>query len=328
MERLCHGAEHRFQPGRLGAGKTQRNRHLPLVEIEQQPCRCCRAERAKGRGPVEAALIMRAHHQRADEAGRLIAGDVGTQHVDSRTAGRLGNRQHRRQDCGCGMTYQRMNIVVVERMRGRAIDQCGIGRRATQIEADDRRRSLRRGCDLLTQNAGNRLAGTRERNTIPIQNALFGHRQRRGIELGGTIADDMTGKPRCQVFMFTPCPLVVVELDLNSNLRQNRPAGSPEQLPTGEISCRKPFIKGERHVCRYASRHRPSSPFPQHRGRDRKEGRDRPRTRRGATGAACRERRSASTTPTRAFPCRPRPATSSSIFPAAARCTISRGSSS
>jgi hypothetical protein len=32
MERLGHGAKHRFQPGRLGAGKTKRNGHLRLIE--------------------------------------------------------------------------------------------------------------------------------------------------------------------------------------------------------------------------------------------------------------------------------------------------------
>ena len=44
MERLRHGAKHRFQPGRLGAGKTKRN--LRLIEIEQEPGRGGRTERA------------------------------------------------------------------------------------------------------------------------------------------------------------------------------------------------------------------------------------------------------------------------------------------
>ncbi len=49
-------------------------------------------------------------------------------------------------------------------------------------------------------------------------------------------------------------------------------------------------------------------------------GGDRARAQRGAEGGRRAGRaRSASTTPTRAFPCRPRPATSSSTCPAAAR---------
>jgi hypothetical protein len=44
LERLRHGAKHRFQAGRLGAGKTKRNRHLRLIEIEQEPSRCGRTE--------------------------------------------------------------------------------------------------------------------------------------------------------------------------------------------------------------------------------------------------------------------------------------------
>jgi hypothetical protein len=94
------------------------------------------------------------------------------------------------------MTDQRMNVVVVERMGGRAINQCSIDRRAAEIEAHDRRWSLLRGRHLLTQNARYWLVRACERNTIPIQNALFSHRQRRPIEFGATIANDMTGKLR------------------------------------------------------------------------------------------------------------------------------------
>src|SRR5262249_888729 len=103
---------------------------------------------------------------------------------------------HRRQHSGRGMTDQRMNVIVVERMRGRAIDQCSIDRRAAEIEARDGRWSLRRGRYLLTQNARYWLIRACERNTVPIQKALFSHRQRCPIELGATIADDVTGELR------------------------------------------------------------------------------------------------------------------------------------
>jgi hypothetical protein len=50
-------------PGGLGAIKTKRNRHVRLVEIEQEPGRCRRTERANGSGSVKATLIVRGHHQ-------------------------------------------------------------------------------------------------------------------------------------------------------------------------------------------------------------------------------------------------------------------------
>ena len=79
-------------PGRLGAIKTKRNSHLRLIEIEQEPGRGGRTERAKGSGRVKATLIVRAHHQGADKPSRLIACDESTQHVHSRTAFRFGDR--------------------------------------------------------------------------------------------------------------------------------------------------------------------------------------------------------------------------------------------
>src|SRR6185312_6267862 len=41
--------------------------------------------------------------------------------------------------------------------------------------------------------------GASKRHTVPIQNALLGHRQRRPIELGDTVANDMTGQLRGEV---------------------------------------------------------------------------------------------------------------------------------
>ena len=67
---------------------------------------------------------------------------------------------------------------------------------------------MRRGRYLLTQNARYWLVRACERNTVSIQNALFSHRQRRPIELGATITDDVTGKLRGQVRHFVPVPLV------------------------------------------------------------------------------------------------------------------------
>ena len=38
-------------------------RMRPIIEIEQEPGRCCRTERANGSGRVKATLVVRAHHQ-------------------------------------------------------------------------------------------------------------------------------------------------------------------------------------------------------------------------------------------------------------------------
>jgi len=44
VERLRHGAEHRFQSGRLGPGETKRDCHLRVVEVHQQAGRRGSAE--------------------------------------------------------------------------------------------------------------------------------------------------------------------------------------------------------------------------------------------------------------------------------------------
>src|SRR6185437_3396794 len=77
MERLAHGAEHRFEPGRLRPGNAERGGGGGGIEAEQVGGAGRRTEAADGRGVVEASGIMAGRDQRADAAEGLVAGDEG-----------------------------------------------------------------------------------------------------------------------------------------------------------------------------------------------------------------------------------------------------------
>jgi len=72
---------------------------------------------------MESALVKRPRDHSSDVTRSLIAGDKCAQYVDARALLGLADRQRRRQDRHRGMTDQRMNVVIIERMRGCTIDQ-------------------------------------------------------------------------------------------------------------------------------------------------------------------------------------------------------------
>ena len=174
MERLAHGAEHRFEAGRLGSGDAQRQRRPLRVQSQEMSGRRRGTETADRGGAVEAAGVVAGCHQGADAAERLVAGDESGDHRLAVGALRLAQRQQHRQDRHAGMAaHGHVDVVEVERVRSGAVDQRRQLRRRARAMPDERR--LRRAAlfeRLGEEDLRERLARARDGHGEEIEDAL------------------------------------------------------------------------------------------------------------------------------------------------------------
>jgi hypothetical protein len=147
MEGLGHGAEVLAQAARLGRADGERAARGVAVEAKQLRCRGGRADRAAGRGAVEAVLVVARHDRLGDLALDLHADLVGEQQVRAAAPVALGERQRRRQGGSGGMGEQavdavlrdrELRVVVVVGMHGEAVGEGGEARGQPHVAADHR----------------------------------------------------------------------------------------------------------------------------------------------------------------------------------------------
>ncbi len=189
MQRLAHGAEHRFQPRRLGRGNAERGRGLFRIEAEQMRAGRGRPEAADRAGGMEAASVVIRQHQGSDPAFGLIAGDESGKEIGAARARIFGERQQRRHDRdGRVAAHGHVDVVVVERMGRGAVHQGRLLRRDLSVAADQARGRPAAVLErLVGQDAGERLARTGEGDREPIQQALA--RQRAHLVRQVLVAD-------------------------------------------------------------------------------------------------------------------------------------------
>lgn len=124
MQGLAHRAEHRFQPGCHGAGDAKCGGSVVGVELHQARAGCGGAERAeRGRG-VKAPGVLRIAARQPQPTHRFVAGGEGGHEVAPACAARFGQGQQGRNQGHRGVAGAgHVDVVVIERVRGRAIDQ-------------------------------------------------------------------------------------------------------------------------------------------------------------------------------------------------------------
>ena len=189
VERLAHRAELRFEPGCLGSGDAERLRRGLGVEPHQVRAGRRRAERADRAGRVKAAAVMPGPDRHADPATGLVAGDKGGDDIAAGAAALFGERQEAGQDRHRGVPrHRQVDVVVIERVADRAVDEGGRQHRQPRLVADHPglRRAARVG-HLVEQDGDQRIVGPGERHPVIIEHALPRQRPHR---LGQRIVAD------------------------------------------------------------------------------------------------------------------------------------------
>src|SRR5690606_19961740 len=192
---FCHRAEHGFEPGRLRCRKAERGAHALLVEPHEQACRRRRAERAYRARRMEAEQIMRGSEQGADIRGRFVSGDEGPQDLRSAALFSLrngkGGGQHGN---GWMAAHPRIHIVVIESMRGCAIDKSGLHGREGERLTGDPAWAAGGIAELVDENSRRGFIGTRQGDCKPVENALSGDGLRIAVEFSRRISGDVPGE--------------------------------------------------------------------------------------------------------------------------------------
>src|SRR5690606_71339 len=174
VQRLAHGAEHRLEPGRRGAGDTERARRRRRIEAEHPRARRRRAEGAERAGGVPAAGIVAVAHGGAEAAFDLDPGDEGGEQRLAVEALPLaegeGGRHHRH---GRVPGHHAEHVVEVERVRGRAIDEGGLPGRDLAAVADQSRLGIAAILGhLLAQHRHQRLVHAGEGHADHVEQAV------------------------------------------------------------------------------------------------------------------------------------------------------------
>ena len=143
MQRLAHRAEVGLQAGGLRGGDAEGDGELLVAQAEHAAGRGGRGERADRAGDVEALLVVAGRDEPADPAGGLVAGDEALDEQAARGLHLLAERQQGRHDGhGRMAAHGEVDVVIVERMAGRAVDQGG-GRGQDLLGAADQARRAR-----------------------------------------------------------------------------------------------------------------------------------------------------------------------------------------
>ena len=191
MERLGHGAEIRHQPGTLRRAERDRLRGLFRIQPSQRGAGGGGGDRAEDAGRVPALAVMRAEVARHQLGPDLVAGEEGGHHVAARAAqalrlGQNGRHQHRAR-----VAAQR-NVVVVERVGGRAVDPGGF-RRGRRAAGEAQRGIAGAGREHLRQDARRILAPPGDHHADAVDEAGAGDARRLVRHaVGRQVGDEVT----------------------------------------------------------------------------------------------------------------------------------------
>ena len=176
MQRLAHGAEIGLQPGGLGGGDAEGDGELLVAQAQHAAGRGGGGEGADRAGDVEALLVVAGRHQAADPARGFVAGDEALDEKLARGLRLLAERQQGGDDRDRRMAaHGEIDVVVVERVAGRAVDQGGGGRQDLLGATDQRRRALGAVLERLAdQDVGQFLLRAGNGDGEPVEQALLG----------------------------------------------------------------------------------------------------------------------------------------------------------
>ena len=185
MERFAHRAEHALQPRRLRRCDAHRHRRRCRIEPQQVAGRGRCADSAVGRRVVPAPGVVRRAHEAADPTLGLEARGERLDQALAVDAGVFAERQHGRRDRhGRVTTHREIDVVEVERMRHRAIEQRRLPHRHLGAAADDcRLRGAAFVGDVGCKYFGEWFVPRSERHAEPVEQAMSGDRLRRGRDL-------------------------------------------------------------------------------------------------------------------------------------------------
>ena len=129
-------------PAREGAGDAEGVGEAFAVEAEHPRRRSGRAEAAAGPGRMPAERVVGPIAAGALEHARreIVAGEDRHERLAARHAAARGQRADHRDHDRAGMAAA-AEIVELERVRGRAVDERGLGNRQAQVAAPHDRRS-------------------------------------------------------------------------------------------------------------------------------------------------------------------------------------------
>ena len=204
MQRLRHGAEIGFHAGGERDGARERSLGLRLVEPEQPRGGGGRAEDAERRSRVPALLVVLEMDRAGDSGLDLVAGDVGGDRVTAVGSEHLAERNDRRNEHGRRVPAQcRAHVVVVERVRGDAVDQDCIQYGSPPVRPEDETRTLLFGNSRdARRDACGRLDRACEGHADRVDDGLLGPEQRSFgqvfvadcVESCGKLAGDRHGR--------------------------------------------------------------------------------------------------------------------------------------
>ena len=174
VQRLHHRPEVLLQARRRRRGDGQRVGGANGVESEEARGAGGGADRAERRRAVPAALVVARVHQPAQARLDLEADDVGVEHRTAGRGGQLGGRENRRHQRRARVRERdEAHVVVVERVRGGAVGERGVGRgRAAAHSPDGTGRACRQR-DGLADGASGGLDRSRQRDADRVDD---GHR--------------------------------------------------------------------------------------------------------------------------------------------------------
>ncbi|MCY1299588.1 hypothetical protein D9M70_491210 [compost metagenome] len=163
VQRLGHGAEHALQAGCLRGREAQCMRGRGGVKLAQRRARRGGTERADGAGDVESLLVVAGAKHFADPAFNLMADDQRAQQRPSAGVLHLGlgqrSRRHRHRRVP---VHGRGNIIEIQRMARRAVDQRGLERIRMGRPAQQAAGQVARAGILLRQHLHQRFVGGRQ----------------------------------------------------------------------------------------------------------------------------------------------------------------------
>ncbi len=194
VQRLHRRAEIRAQPRRQAGGDGEGVGGSTGVEAEQPGAGGGGADRAEGRGGVEAERVVAEPHRLAEPDQHLGADRERVEQILARGPVAARGRQQRRQDRRARVAHrQRADVVVVEHVAGHADQQRRVV--AAIAAAVPERRDRRRAVVLLErrhQRTHARLGATGQRHRQRVQDDRDGGAANVGADRG---ADREPGQP-------------------------------------------------------------------------------------------------------------------------------------
>lgn len=180
VQRFRHAPELLATTRRQRARDAERHRCLPFAQPEDSGGGSRGAQRPEGRGRMPATSVVSGAEHPSDAGLDLEASDIRERRSLPGRAGTLGQGDDGRHQRGAGMAHHRFaDVVVVERVSRRSVDQRRFGRRRASSEAEQGRLRCRRKLPSVgRRDARAWLTGARQRHAERIEKGpsnLFSH---------------------------------------------------------------------------------------------------------------------------------------------------------